>query len=49
MPFAVGLLPMSVVGGHYSARFAAGRQRHYFGVFLVVFGAAFTAYRLIGS
>jgi uncharacterized membrane protein YfcA len=46
LPFAIGLLPMSVVGGHYSARFATGKQRQFFGVFLVVFGIFFTIYRL---
>lgn len=45
--FALGVLPMSVVGGHYSARFGAGKQRQYFGVFLVAFGLFFTAYRLL--
>lgn len=44
--FALGVMPMSIVGGHYSARFAAGKQRQYFGVFLVLFGAFFTIYRL---
>lgn len=47
LPFAVGLLPMSVVGGHYSSRFGAGKQRRYFGVFLVIFGVFFTLYRLV--
>jgi uncharacterized membrane protein YfcA len=47
LPFAVGLLPMSVVGGHYSNRFGAGKQRQYFGAFLVVFGVFFTVYRLV--
>lgn len=47
--FAIGVLPMSVVGGHYSARFGTGSQRRAFGVFLVVFGAGFTLYRLVSS
>lgn len=47
LPFAIGLLPMSVVGGHYSNRFGAGKQRQYFGVFLVLFGVFFTLYRLV--
>ncbi len=44
--FAVGVLPASVIGSHYSNRFGTGMQRRAFGIFLIVFGAAFTAYRL---
>jgi uncharacterized membrane protein YfcA len=44
--FALGVVPTSVVGSHYSARFGTGMQRRTFGIFLIVFGAAFTAYRV---
>lgn len=44
--FAIGVLPMSLVGSHYSQRFGTGSQRRYFGIFLVVFGVLFTIYRL---
>ncbi len=44
--FGAGLLPASVLGAKWSARFAAGSQRRAFGWFLVVFGTAFTAYRM---
>lgn len=47
--FAIGVMPMSVVGGHYSSRFGTGKQRQFFGVFLVAFGVFFTAYRLIAA
>lgn len=47
--FAAGLLPASVVGGKWSERFAAGAQRRAFAWFLMLFGAAFTAYRLING
>jgi uncharacterized membrane protein YfcA len=45
--FAAGVIPTSVIGGHYSSGFGAGVQRRIFGVFLVVFGVAFTLYRLV--
>lgn len=45
--FAAGVIPTSVIGGHYSSGFGAGVQRRIFGVFLIVFGVAFTAYRLL--
>ncbi|HVT78281.1 MAG TPA: sulfite exporter TauE/SafE family protein [Acidimicrobiales bacterium] len=45
--FAAGVIPTSVIGGHYSSGFGAGVQRRIFGVFLIVFGIAFTAYRLL--
>ena len=45
--FAAGVLPMSALSGHWSSRFGTGMQRRVFGVFLVAFGAAFTAYRLV--
>jgi hypothetical protein len=44
--FALGVVPTSVIGSHYSNRFATGMQRRAFGIFLIAFGAAFTAYRL---
>jgi len=44
--FALGVVPTSVIGSHYSTRFSAGMQRRYFGVFLIVFGIGFTAYRV---
>ena len=47
--FAAGLLPASVLGAHWSARFTAGSQRRAFGWFLVAFGAAFTLYRAQSS
>lgn len=46
--FAAGLLPASVAGGRLSSRFPAGMQRRLFGAFLVLFGLAFTAYRIAG-
>jgi uncharacterized membrane protein YfcA len=46
--FAVGLVPASVVGAHLSGRLGTGVQRRAFGTFLVVFGTAFTAYRIAG-
>lgn len=45
--FALGVLPTAAVSGHWSARFGTGMQRRVFGVFLVTFGVAFTAYRLL--
>lgn len=47
LQFAVGLLPASALGAHWSSRFAAGSQRRAFGWFLIAFGAAFTLYRVI--
>lgn len=44
--FAAGVIPTSVIGGHYSSGFGAGVQRRIFGVFLLVFGVTFTIYRL---
>jgi uncharacterized membrane protein YfcA len=44
--FALGLLPASIAGAWLAGRLPAGAQRRAFGVFLVVFGLAFTAYRL---
>lgn len=44
--FALGVVPTSVIGSHYSNRFSAGMQRRYFGVFLIAFGLVFTVYRL---
>jgi hypothetical protein len=38
--FALGVIPTSVVGAHYSSRFGAGMQRRYFGIVLVAFGLA---------
>lgn len=46
--FAAGLVPASIAGGRLSSRFAAGVQRRSFGLFLVVFGVAFTIYRVLG-
>ncbi len=46
---ALGLLPTSVIGSHYSNRFRTGMQRRAFGIFLVAFGAAFTVYRLFAA
>ncbi len=45
--FAAGVLPTSMVGSHYSARFSKGAQRRAFGIFLIASGAAFTLYRLL--
>lgn len=45
--FAAGVLPMSALSGHWSSRFGTGMQRRVFGVFLIAFGAAFTAYRVV--
>lgn len=47
--FAVGLLPTSVLGARWSTRFAAGSQRRAFGWFLIAFGTAFTAYRMVAT
>lgn len=47
--FAAGLLPASLLGGHWSARFAAGAQRRAFAWFLMAFGAVFTAYRVLAG
>jgi uncharacterized membrane protein YfcA len=44
--FALGMLPASFAGARASGRFRTGGQRRAFGVFLVVFGTAFTVYRL---
>ena len=44
--FAAGLLPASVLAGRWSERFGVGSQRRAFAWFLIVFGAAFTVYRL---
>lgn len=44
--FAAGVIPTSVIGGHYSKNMATGVQRRIFGTFLIVFGVAFTLYRL---
>ena len=44
--FAAGVVPTSMIGGHYSRGFGAGVQRRVFGGFLIVFGVAFTLYRL---
>lgn len=44
--FAAGVIPASVLSGHFSSRFGAGVQRRVFGVFLVAFGLLFSALRL---
>lgn len=44
--FAAGVVPTSALSGHYSSRFGTGVQRRVFGVFLIVFGVAFTAIRI---
>jgi hypothetical protein len=44
--FAAGVIPTSIWGGHFSKDLGTGVQRRVFGVFLIVFGVAFTAYRL---
>ena len=44
--FAAGVIPTSLLGGHFSKDLGTGVQRRIFGVFLIVFGVAFTAYRL---
>lgn len=45
--FAFGLLPGSALGGRLAHRVEGPTLRRAFGWFLVVFGAAFTAYRLV--
>ena len=45
--FAAGVIPTSIWGGHLSKDLATGVQRRVFGVFLIVFGVAFTVYRLV--
>ena len=47
--FAGGVIPTSIWGGHFSKDLGTGVQRRIFGVFLIVFGVAFTAYRLVPS
>jgi uncharacterized membrane protein YfcA len=47
--FAVGVIPTSMIGGRFSRGFGVGVQRRIFGAFLIVFGVAFTAYRLVGA
>ncbi|HEY0521084.1 MAG TPA: sulfite exporter TauE/SafE family protein, partial [Ilumatobacteraceae bacterium] len=44
--FMVGVVPASLTGAKLSVRFAAGAQRRSFGLFLILFGVTFTAYRL---
>lgn len=49
MQFGAGLLPASLLGSHWSSRFAAGSQRRAFGWFLIAFGVCFTLYRLVSG
>ena len=44
--FAVGALPASFAASRWTGHFGAGRQRRFFGLFLIAFGLVFTAYRL---
>lgn len=44
--FAAGVIPTSLIGGHYSSGLGTGVQRKIFGYFLMVFGVLFTIYRL---
>ena len=44
--FATGVLPASLIGAQLAQRVGQRVQRKAFGVFLIVFGAAFTMYRL---
>jgi uncharacterized protein len=44
---ALGLIPASAVASHYAQRVQGPTLRRAFGIFLVVFGVAFTAYRLV--
>jgi hypothetical protein len=45
--FAAGVLPGSAVGGRIAHRVEGPKVRRAFGAFLVAFGVAFTAYRLV--
>jgi uncharacterized membrane protein YfcA len=45
--FAAGFLPATVAGARAAGRFGRGSQRRAFGWFLVLFGSAYTAYRLV--
>lgn len=45
--FAAGVLPGSFFGARLAGRFEGGAQRRSFGWFLILFGAAFTLYRLL--
>ena len=47
--FGAGMLPGSAVGSRLAQRVQGSKLRRSFGVFLVVFGLAFTAYRLVGA
>lgn len=47
--FAAGVLPGSVAGARLAARLRGGAQRKAFGGFLIVFGTAFTLYRLLAT
>jgi uncharacterized membrane protein YfcA len=46
LEFALGMIPASVLGASLAGRLPGGAQRQAFGIFLVVFGLAFTTYRL---
>lgn len=47
--FGAGMLPGSAVGSRAAQRIGGPMLRRAFGVFLIVFGVAFTAYRLLGA
>lgn len=47
--FGAGMLPGSAVGSRFAQRVQGPKLRRWFGVFLVVFGLAFTTYRLLGN
>jgi|SRR5579884_3905827 len=47
--FGAGMLPGSAIGSRFAQRITGPSLRRAFGVFLVVFGLAFTAYRLLGA
>ncbi len=44
--FTAGVLPASIIGGSLAHRFEGPHVRRAFGIFLVLFGAAFTAVRI---
>lgn len=47
--FGAGMVPGSAVGSRFAQRIHGPRLRRAFGILLVLFGAVFTAYRLLGG